>query len=93
VGLIKRTAEVDPADVQRRLADPADIDAQLLAADLEMLSGQVDEAFARLVGVVKRTSGDDRDRVRKHLLGLFDALPAEDPSLAKARRALSSALF
>lgn len=93
VGLIKRTADVDPADVQRRMQDPADIDAQLLAADLEMLSGAIDEAFDRIIGVVKRTSGDDRDKARRHLLGLFDALPAEDPSLAKARRALSSALF
>ncbi|MEV0594203.1 tetratricopeptide repeat protein [Nonomuraea cavernae] len=93
VGLIKRTADADPDDVQRRLADPADIDAQLLAADLEMLSGAVDEAFDRIVAVVKRTSGDERDKARRHLLGLFDALPAEDPSLARARRALSSALF
>lgn len=93
VGLIKRTMNLDPADVQRRSQDPADIEAQLASADLEMLAGAVDEAFARLIAVVKRTSGDDRDQVRRHLLGLFDALPAEDPSLAKARRALSSALF
>ncbi|MFI6919175.1 tetratricopeptide repeat protein [Nonomuraea spiralis] len=93
VGLIKRTSEVDPADVQRRAQDPSDVDAQLLAADLEMLSGAVDEAFERVVAVVKRTSGDDRDKARKHLLGLFDALPSDDPSLAKARRALASALF
>lgn len=93
VGLIKRTMDLDPADVQRRAQDPADVDAQLASADLEMLAGEVDEAFARLVATVKRTSGDERDRVRRHLLGLFDALPAEDPSLAKARRALASALF
>lgn len=93
VGLIKRTATVDPADVQRRLQDPADLEAQLLAADLEMLSGNVEEAFDRLVGVVKRTSGEERDTVRKHLLSLFDALPADDPALVKGRRALSSALF
>ncbi|GAA2289471.1 tetratricopeptide repeat protein [Nonomuraea roseoviolacea subsp. roseoviolacea] len=93
VRLIKRTADADPADVQRRLADPADLDAHLLAADLEMLSGSVDEAFARVVAVVKRTSGDDRDKARRHLLGLFETLPADDPSLAKARRALASALF
>lgn len=93
IGLIQRTSRVEPEEVQRRLADPADLEAYLLAADLEMLSGQVDEAFARLIGVIKRTSGDDRDRVRKHLLGLFDALPVDDPALAKARRALASALF
>ncbi|MDA0637674.1 tetratricopeptide repeat protein [Nonomuraea sp. MCN248] len=93
VKLIKRTSAADPAEVQRRLQDPADIDAQLLAADLEMLSGSVDAAFERVIGVVKRTSGDDRDKARVHLLGLFETLPAEDPSLAKARRALASALF
>ncbi|KAB8197228.1 tetratricopeptide repeat protein [Nonomuraea phyllanthi] len=93
VTLIKRTEGADPADVQRRLQDPADIDAHLLAADLEMLSGSVDEAFERVIAVVKRTSGDERDRARRHLLGLFDTLPGDDPSLAKARRALASALF
>ncbi|WP_091090895.1 tetratricopeptide repeat protein [Nonomuraea wenchangensis] len=93
VTLIKRTEGVDPGDLQRRLQDPADLDAHLLAADLEMLSGAVDEAFARVIAVVKRTSGDDRDRARRHLLGLFDTLPSDDPSLAKARRALASALF
>ncbi|MFC5817463.1 tetratricopeptide repeat protein [Nonomuraea harbinensis] len=93
VRLIKRTSGADPEDVQRRLQDPADIDAHLLAADLEMLSGSVDQAFERIIAVVKRTSGDDRDKARVHLLGLFETLPAEDPSLAKARRALASALF
>ncbi|MEU0564376.1 tetratricopeptide repeat protein [Nonomuraea sp. NPDC005983] len=93
VGLIRRTADADPAEVQRRLQDPSDIDAELLAADLQMLSGAVDEAFERIIQVVKRTSGDERDKARRHLLDLFAALPADDPSLAKARRALSSALF
>ncbi|TYB67143.1 tetratricopeptide repeat protein [Nonomuraea sp. PA05] len=93
VNLIKRTSLADPADVQRRAQDASDVEAQLLAADFEMLSGAVDEAFARVIAVVKRTSGDERDQARRHLLGLFEALPAEDPSLAKARRALASALF
>jgi putative thioredoxin len=93
LGLIRRTQDVDPAEVERRLADPADVEAQLLAADFEMLSGDVDAAFDRLIGVVRRTAGDDRDRVRVHLLSLFDTLPADDPSLAKARRGLASALF
>ena len=87
VRLISRTADADPADVQRRLQDPADLDAQLLAADLEMLSGSVDEAFDRIIAVVKRTSGDDRHKARRHLLGLFEALPARTPLCARARGA------
>ncbi|MFF5209725.1 co-chaperone YbbN [Streptosporangium sp. NPDC000396] len=93
LGLIRRTQDVDPAEVQRRLTDPADIDAQLLAADFEMLSGEVDAAFDRLVEAVRRTSGEERDKARKHLLGLFDTLPSDDPSIGRARRNLASVLF
>lgn len=93
LGLIRRTQDVDPAEVQRRLSDPADLEAQLLAADFEMLSGEVDAAFDRLVAVVRRTSGEDRDQVRTRLLGLFETLPADDPSVSRARRSLASALF
>ncbi|MFC4589270.1 tetratricopeptide repeat protein [Sphaerisporangium corydalis] len=94
VGLVRRTQDLDPGAVLRAAAeDPADIGAQIQAADVEMLGGQVDEAFDRLVALVRRTSGDDRDRARRHLLDLFDALPAGDASVAKARRGLASALF
>ncbi|GAB3888595.1 tetratricopeptide repeat protein [Microbispora bryophytorum] len=94
VGLLQRTQDLDPADVLRRVAGNADdVDAQTQAADLEMVNGQVDEAFDRLVAVVRRTRGADRDKARVHLLGLFDALPADDPSVSRARRALANALF
>ncbi|MEU7692299.1 tetratricopeptide repeat protein [Microbispora hainanensis] len=94
VGLLRRTQDLDPADVLRRAAENADdVDLQIQAADVEMVNGQVDEAFDRLVAVVRRTRGADRDKARLHLLGLFDALPSDDPSVARARRALASALF
>ncbi|MCT9929108.1 tetratricopeptide repeat protein [Planotetraspora sp. A-T 1434] len=94
VGLVRRTQDLDEADVLRRAAgDPADVALQIQAADLQMLSGAVDEAFERLVGVVRRTSGADRDKARVHLLGLFDALPSDDPSVTKGRRNLANALF
>ncbi|WP_405145277.1 tetratricopeptide repeat protein [Sphaerisporangium sp. NBC_01403] len=94
VGLVRRTQDLDPDAVFRLAAEsPADVEAQTQAADVEMLGGRVDEAFDRLVQLVRRTSGDERDRVRRHLLDLFDALPSGDPSVAKARRGLASALF
>ncbi|MEU8197347.1 tetratricopeptide repeat protein [Microbispora amethystogenes] len=94
VGLLRRTQDLDEADVLRRAADASDdIDLQLQAADLEMVSGRVDEAYDRLIGLVRRTRGGDRDRVRVHLLGLFDALPGDDPSVVRSRRALANALF
>jgi putative thioredoxin len=94
VGLLRRTQGLDSIDVLRRAGeDPADVVVQTQAADLELLGGDVDAAFDRLVGVVRRTSGQDRDKARLHLLGLFDALPVDDSSVAKARRDLASALF
>ena len=40
-----------------------------------------------------RTVGDDRDRAREHLVGLFELFPADDPRVTTARRALARALF
>jgi putative thioredoxin len=74
-------------------ASPDDIDAQTLVADLDMLGGHVEDAFARLVELVRRTAGKDRDRVREHLLGLFGAVGNDDPRVLKGRQALASALY
>jgi putative thioredoxin len=74
-------------------ASPDDVDAQTLVADLDLLGGHVDDAFTRLVELVRRTSGDDRNRVREHLLGLFAAVGNEDPRVLRGRQNLASALF
>ncbi|MEU4241988.1 tetratricopeptide repeat protein [Actinoplanes sp. NPDC026619] len=94
VGLYRRVSGADPAAVAAKAeTDPDDLDAQRLAADFEVLSGEADKAYERLVALVKRTSGEDRDAVRKHLLSLFSVAGPDDPAVAGARRALASALF
>jgi putative thioredoxin len=94
VELYRRVSGLDPAaTLAKAAADPDDIEAQQRAADVEVLSGQAPEAYARLVGLVRRTSGDERDAVRKHLLSLFSVAGPEDPAVASARRALANALF
>ena len=67
--------------------------AQIRVADIDLASGRIEEAFDRLLGVVRRTSGEDRDRARAHLVGLFDILPPRDPRVTKARSTLSALLF
>jgi putative thioredoxin len=62
-------------------------------ADIDLASGRVDEAFDRLLGVVRRTSGEERNKARVHLVELFEILPPRDPRVAKARAALSALLF
>ncbi|GGQ38761.1 tetratricopeptide repeat protein [Couchioplanes azureus] len=94
VELYRRVAGADAASVlARAAADPDDLEAQRLAADIEVLSGQAPEAYERLVAAVKRSTGDDRDAVRKHLLSLFAVAGPDDPAVASARRALARALF
>jgi putative thioredoxin len=94
VDLLRRVNSLDPAKVRRAAAEqPTDPDAQADAADLELASGQIDESFSRLLGVISRTAGADRDKVRLHLISLFDILPPRDPRVTKARGKLSSLLF
>ncbi|HEX4701559.1 MAG TPA: tetratricopeptide repeat protein [Pseudonocardiaceae bacterium] len=93
VRFLARAANSDPASVARADADPDDVDAQFAAADAEVAAQRVEEAFARLVRTVRLSVGDDRDRVRKRLVELFELFPADDPTVAKARRDLASALF
>lgn len=94
VDLLRRTSSADPEAARKAAdADPGDVDGQLLVADLELLADHVDEAFARLVAVVRRTQGPDRERVRLRLLELFTVVGETDPSVMTARRALANALY
>jgi putative thioredoxin len=88
-----RAEVADPSAVTRAEAAPHDLDAQLAAADFEVAENKVEDAFARLIATIRRTYGDDRNRVREHLVGLFDLFDPADERVAKARRDLASALF
>ncbi|MER8225237.1 tetratricopeptide repeat protein [Streptomyces sp. NPDC094143] len=92
--LLRRVQGVDPQTVRREAAEkPADVQAQIAAADLDLVGGHVEDAFGRLIETVQRTVGDDRDTVRKRLLELFEVVGPEDPRVIAARRALARALF
>ncbi len=92
--LLRRTQGVDLATARAAAAAaPEDVAAQLLVADLDMLGGHVEDAFDRLVDVVRRSAGEDRDRARTHLLELFAAVGNDDPRVLRGRQKLASALF
>ncbi|MFI6067321.1 tetratricopeptide repeat protein [Micromonospora sp. NPDC051227] len=94
VGVARRVAGADPsAALAAAESAPDDVAAQLLAADIEVLSGLAEQAYARLVSLVRRTAGEDREAVRQHLVSLFSIAGPDDPAVASARRALASALF
>jgi len=93
VGLVARVRGVDPVVVRTAAANaPADIDAQLAVADLDIAGGQVEDAFARLLGLIGGITVEDRDRVRVRLLDLFEVVGQADMRVAVARKALATAL-
>ncbi|MFJ4688183.1 tetratricopeptide repeat protein [Streptomyces sp. NPDC091377] len=92
--LLQRVQGLDPQQVRKDAAErPADVPAQIAAADLDLVGGHVEDAFGRLIDTVRRTAGDDRDAVRLRLLELFEVVGGDDPRVATARRALARALF
>jgi putative thioredoxin len=94
VQLIRRVEQHDPDEVLRRAetAGPADVAAQLAAADVEAATGRFPAAFERLLGVVRATAGDDREQARLRLIELFD-VAGPTPEVQSARRQLASALY
>ena len=93
VRFLARAQNADPAAIARADANPDDVDAQLAATDVEVATDRVEAAFNRLVTTVGRTSGEDRDKAREHLIGLFELFPPDDGRVIAARRALARALF
>ncbi|HET9499617.1 MAG TPA: tetratricopeptide repeat protein [Marmoricola sp.] len=92
--VLKRTQGADLTTAREAAAaSPDDVDAQTLVADLDLLGGHVDDAFDRLINLVRRTAGDDREAARKHVIALFGAVGDADPRVQRARRDLASALF
>jgi putative thioredoxin len=94
VGLMQRTEGADLQQARAAAADhPTDVAAQGLVADLDVLGGHVEDAFLRLIDLVRATSGDEREQARNHLLQLFAVVGSHDERVRKARTALMSALF
>ncbi|MGK5638753.1 tetratricopeptide repeat protein [Streptomyces sp. URMC 126] len=92
--LLQRVQGMDAQQVRKAAADaPGDVRAQIAAADLDLVGGHVEDAFGRLIDVIRRTAGEDRDAARVRLLELFDVIGPDDPRVTAARTALSRALF
>jgi putative thioredoxin len=92
--LLMRTEGLQLDDViAESTSNPTDVTLQLKAADVEIVNGGVEAAFTRLLHAVRATSGEDRTKVKDHLLNLFSLVDQSDPRLVAARKELASALF
>jgi putative thioredoxin len=90
---LTRAQQLDPAVVATADADPANLDAALDAADIEMFQQRPEAAFDRIIAIVKRTAGDDRTKARTRLLELFELFDPAEPFVIAARRKLAAALY
>ena len=93
VQLFRRADAAGPDALAAADAAPDDVAAQARAADFLLGTGDVEGAFDRLLDVVRRTAGDDRDQARRHLVELFGVVGDQDPRVAAARRQLTLALY
>ena len=91
--LFRRAEEAGPDALARADAAPEDVAAQTRAADFLLGTGNIEAAFDRLLDVVRRSAGEDRDQARKHLVELFAVVGDDDPRVGTARRQLTAALF
>ncbi|MFB2597238.1 co-chaperone YbbN [Herbiconiux sp. P17] len=74
-------------------ANPDDLDAQLLVADLDLSGGHIDDAFDRLLTLFPKQDQPGKDLIRTRLLELFEVVGVEDPRVAAARRRLAGLLY
>lgn len=94
VRLMRRTQGADLDTVRTNAANgPRDLEAQLLAADVDMLGGHVDDAFGRLLDLLPGADQDTKDAVRERLLELFEIAGPDDPRVPPARKRLANLLF
>ena len=90
--LMARASALDAAAVRQAAADPADVSAQMDAADLEFVSGELPQAFNRLLAALQGAPVDAKDPLRARLLDLF-AIAGDVPAVTQARSRLASLLF
>ncbi len=94
VQLLARTHGVDAAKVmEEAIKYPDDIALQIQCADVEVMSGYLEPAFARLLRLLVALHGDEQKEVKDRLLELFALVDQADPRVIKARAQLANALF
>ncbi|MGP9782044.1 co-chaperone YbbN [Arthrobacter sp. MYb211] len=94
VRLLSRTQALELNEARAAAAEnPDDLTAQLNVADLDLVGGHVEDAFARLVSLISRLADEDRERIRRRLIELYAVIGNADPRVAASRQKLARVLF
>ena len=92
--LLARSADADVREVRAAAADhPEDVDAQMAVADIDMIGGQIQDAFDRLLDYLAAGHRDQMETVRVRLLEYFAIPDPSDERLKRARRRLATLLY
>ena len=94
VQLLMRTEGLDAALVmQKAIAEPDNVEIQMQCADIEVMQGDLEQGFKRLLNLISILAGDDQKSAKDRLLEFFALVDSADPRVIKARAALANALF
>ncbi|WP_018143251.1 tetratricopeptide repeat protein [Alloscardovia criceti] len=91
--LLARNGASDVRAVRARAAEnPDDVQAQLDVADIDMIGGQIADAFDRLIDFIPAHK-DALDQMRERLLEYFAIPQPDDPRLKQARQKLMTVMY
>ena len=94
VQLLMRTEGLDAALVmQKAIEEPDNIEIQMQCADVEVMQGDLEQGFKRLLHLISILTGDEQKSAKDRLLEFFALVDSADPRVIKARAALANALF
>lgn len=92
--LLARSGSADVREVRAAAASaPDDVEAQLAVADIDMIGGQIQDAFDRLLDFLAAGHKGDLEAVRQRMLEYFTIPEPTDPRLARARRRLATLMY
>ena len=92
--LLARSGSADVREVRAAAASaPDDVEALLAVADIDMIGGQIQDAFGRLLDFLAAGHKGDLEAVRQRLLEYFTIPEPTDPRLARARRRLATLMY
>jgi putative thioredoxin len=94
VSLLARLEGTTADEIRSAAASaPADVNAQLAVADLDISGGHVDDAFLRLLELFPTLDAEGKNLVRTRLLDHFEVVGIDDPRVIAARRRLTALLY
>lgn len=92
--LLARSATADVREVRAAAAaHPDDLEAQMAVADIDMIGGQIQDAFDRLLDYLAAGHREQTEPVRVRLLEYFAIPDPADERLKHARRRLATLMY